>query len=175
MGHEGGRLIRTYPDPVLRRRSRPVEPGGPEAKEAARLLREAFDPATALGLAAPQVGVSARVVLVRLDAEERVLLNPEIKERSQELVVESEGCLSLPGVEAEVARAQEVMIQAQDEEGQPIELRLDGLQARLLQHEVDHLDGVLYIDHLAASDRRRVLREYRAARAAGKGPTSSAL
>jgi peptide deformylase len=113
--------------------------------------------------------------LVRLDAEERVLLNPQIKERSQELVVESEGCLSLPGVEADVARAQGVMVQAQDEEGHPVELRLDGLQARLLQHEVDHLDGVLFIDHLGASDRRRALREYRAARAAGKGPTSSAL
>jgi peptide deformylase len=67
------------------------------------------------------------------------------------------------------------MVQAQDEEGHPVELRLDGLQARLLQHEVDHLDGVLFIDHLGASDRRRALREYRAARAAGKGPTSSAL
>jgi len=159
-------LIRLYPDPILRRRAVEVAPGSPEAVEAAARLREAFSQLEGLGLAANQVGVLARVILVRLGEEDWVLLNPEVTWRSPELETDSEGCLSLPGVEAEVARPAEIRVRAQTENGEAVEFELEGLEARLLLHEIDHLDGVLYIDHLAAPERRRVLREYRALREA---------
>ena len=153
-------MIRTYPDPILRRRAREVAPGSEEAKATAQLLRRAFAEVEGLGLAANQVGKLTRVILVRLGDEERILLNPEVTWRSEELEVDTEGCLSLPGVEAEVARPREVGVSALDEEGGAVKLELEGLEARLLLHEIDHLDGVLYVDHLSAEERRRVLREY---------------
>jgi len=157
-------LIRLYPDPILRRRAREVEPGSPEAREAAQRLREALSQAEGLGLAANQVGALVRVVLARLGERDWVLINPEVAWRSPELEMDSEGCLSLPGVEAEVARPVQIRVRALSEEGEELHLELEGLEARLLLHEIDHLDGVLYIDHLSAEERRRVLREYRRAR-----------
>ena len=165
-------MIRLYPDPILRRRAKPAVPGSPQAVEAAAKLREAFSQLEGLGLAANQVGIPVRVILVRLGEEELILLNPEVTWRSLELEAESEGCLSLPGVEAEVARPAEIQVRAQTEDGEPVEFELEGLEARLLLHEIDHLDGVLYIDHLAAPERRRVLREYRALREAQEGVPS---
>ena len=135
-------------------------------------MREAFDPETALGLAANQIGHPVRVAIVRLGEETKVLLNPEVVERSEELEVESEGCLSLPGVEAEVPRPKRVVVRAQDEEGKELRLEAEGLEARLLLHEIDHLDGILYIDHLSAAERREVLRKYGEVRKSS-GPASS--
>ncbi len=165
--------ILTYPNPVLRRPARPVEPRSPEACAAAEALRAAFGEIAALGLAANQIGLPVRVVLVRIGDEERVLLNPEVVARSGELEVAWEGCLSLPGVEAEVPRAKEVVVRATDEEGQPVELHLSELEARLLQHEVGHLDGELYVDLLPRDERRRVLTEFRMAQERLKEKVSS--
>lgn len=136
-------------------------------------MREAFDPETALGLAANQIGHPVRVAIVRLGEETKVLLNPEVVERSEELEVESEGCLSLPGVEAEVPRPKRVVVRAQDEEGKELRLEAEGLEARLLLHEIDHLDGILYIDHLSAAERREVLRKYREVRRSSAPASSS--
>ena len=136
-------------------------------------MREAFDPETALGLAANQIGHPVRVAIVRLGEETKVLLNPEVVERSEELEVESEGCLSLPGVEAEVPRPKRVVVRAQDEEGKELRLEAEGLEARLLLHEIDHLDGILYIDHLSAAERREVLRKYREVRRSSASASSS--
>lgn len=152
----------TYPNPILRRPTRSVQPGSAEARKAAGALRAAFGEIEALGLAANQLGLPARAILVRIGDEERVLLNPTIAARSAELVMEWEGCLSLPGVEAEVPRAKEVVVQAADEGGKPVELCLADFEARVLQHEVDHLDGVLYVDLLPKDERRQVLAEFRA-------------
>lgn len=165
--------ILTYPSPMLRRRTRPVVPGTAEACAAADALRAAFAKIEALGLAANQVGLPVRALLVRLGGEERVLFNPQITARSPELAVEWEGCLSLPGVEAEVPRAKEVVVRAVDEAGTPVELHLSELEARVLQHEVGHLDGELYVDLLPKDERRRVLAEFRAARRQGKERVSS--
>lgn len=165
--------ILTYPSPILRRRTRPVDPRSPEACAAAAALRAAFNKFEALGLAANQIGLPVRAMVVRLGGEERVLFNPEIMARSSELEVKWEGCLSLPGVEAEVPRAKEVVVRAVDEAGVPVELRVSELEARLLQHEVDHLDGELYVDLLPRDERRRVLAEFRAARAEQKERVSS--
>ena len=167
-------MIRLYPDPVLRKVAKPAVPGSPEAKRTAQKLRETFAQVEGLGLAANQVGELVRVILVRLGEEELVLLNPEIVWRSAELETDSEGCLSLPGVAAEVARAKEIRVQALDEAGKPVSLELEDLEARLLQHEIDHLDGVLYIDHLTAAARRQVLAEYQKLREiAEKEPVNS--
>jgi len=153
-------MIRLYPDPVLRRRAKEVEPASAAARKATERLREAFSQVEALGLAANQVGLLSRVIVVRLGEEERVLLNPEVIWRSEELELDCEACLSVPGVEADLARPKEVRVRAQDEDGKEVDLALEGLLARVLLHEIDHLDGVLYIDHLPAGERRRLLRQY---------------
>lgn len=169
----GPKAIRTYPDPVLRRPAKRAVPGSPETREAISALREAFDPEVALGLAANQLGHPVRVAVVRLKEGTRILLNPEVVERSEELEVDSEGCLSLPGVEAEVARPKRVTVRAQDEEGKEVRLELEGLEARLLLHEIDHLDGVLYIDHLPAAERRELIRRYQEVRRSSAPASSS--
>ena len=161
-------MVKLYPDPHLRRATLPVRPGSPEAAEASAALRKAFHELHALGLAANQIGLPYRVILVRLGDEEKVLLNPVITQRSPELVVDSEACLSLPGVDCDVPRAEWVVLQAQDEQGNPVELKLEGLEARVIQHEIDHVDGLLYVDHLPAEERRSVLRAYKQVRERGK-------
>ncbi len=166
-------MIRTYPDPILRRPAKRAEPGSPETLEAIEALKRAFDPETALGLAANQVGYPIRAAIVRLGDEIKVLLNPEVVERSQELEVDSEGCLSLPGVEAEVPRPKRVVVRAQDEEGKEVRLELEGLEARLLLHEIDHLDGMLYIDHLPAAERKKLLKLYQEVRKSSPQGSSS--
>jgi|Deesub1362A_J573_1020465.scaffolds.fasta_scaffold03549_5 peptide deformylase len=157
-------MIRVYPDPALRKPSKRATPGEPETLAAIAALKEAFDPEAALGLAANQIGHDVRVAIVRLGEGTKVLLNPELVERSDELEVDTEGCLSLPGVEAEVPRPRRAVIRAQDEGGKEIRLELEGLEARLLLHEIDHLDGILFIDHLPAAERREVLRRYKEVR-----------
>jgi len=155
-------VIHSYPDRCLRGRAREVVPGSPNAREAAARLRAAFGQVEGLGLAAPQVGLPYRVVLAVIGEETLVLLNPEIVERSSEVVVDSEACLSLPGVSAPVARPERVCVTAVDEDGRPRRFELEGWEARLLAHEMDHLEGILYFDHLPAEERRRVIREYKA-------------
>ena len=112
-----------------------------------------------VGLAAPQVGISLRLMVV--DDEKgrgpRALVNPEIVDQGGRVVAE-EGCLSIPGIFAPVARAEWVRLEAQDEEGQPVTVETKGLYARVIQHEMDHLDGVLFIDRLDAVRRDRVKR-----------------
>lgn len=157
-------MILTYPHPLLRRPTRPVDPRSPEAQAAASALREAFRTLAAHGLAANQIGIPVRAILVQLGGKDLVLLNPQITARTQEVVVDWEGCLSLPGVEAEVPRAKGVVVSAQDESGAHVELHLEDLEARILQHEVGHLDGELYIDLLPKEERRRLLAEYPKAR-----------
>jgi len=136
-------------------------------------LRAAFGQIEALGLAANQIGLPVRAILARIGDDVRVLFNPQIVQRSEELEVSWEGCLSLPGVEAEVPRAKDVVVRAVDEGGLPVELCLSELEARVLQHEVGHLDGELYVDHLPKGERRRVLAEFRSAQEQPKEKVSS--
>src|SRR5262249_53089928 len=109
-----------------------------------------------IGLAAPQVGVSLRLVVVD-DGKRatRALINPVIVERRGSVVAE-EGCLSLPGIFADVERSEWVRVEARDSDGQPVSLELRGLHARVIQHEIDHLDGVLFIDRLPPVARDRI-------------------
>ncbi len=106
-----------------------------------------------LGLAAPQVGVSRQVMVIQMPGEELiVLINPEVVKRSGEYIVE-EGCLSVPGYRGEIKRSLAVTVKGRNRQGKNIRLKAEGLLAQALQHEIDHLNGMLYIDHLESQDR----------------------
>ena len=151
--------VRKYGDPILRRRAEPVGEVTPEIRAILRDMIDTMYREVGVGLAAPQVGISLRLMVV--DDEKgrgpRALVNPEIVDQGGRVVAE-EGCLSIPGIFAPVARAEWVRLEAQDEEGQPVTVETKGLSARVIQHEMDHLDGVLFIDRLDAVRRDRVKR-----------------
>ena len=151
--------VRKYGDPVLRRRAKPVETVTPEIKRVISDMVDTMYDEVGLGLAAPQVGISLRLMVVGDDdgREARALLNPVIAEQGGEIVAE-EGCLSIPGVFAPVKRAEWVRLDAQDEFGRQVSITARGLRARVFQHEMDHLDGVLFIDRLDAMTRDRIKR-----------------
>ena len=167
--------IRLYGDPVLRERSEPVEEIDDGIKDLVEGLVAAVDEAEGLGLAAPQIGVSRRViVVVELDSDGRrkhhVVINPEIVSACGEDVNE-EGCLSIPGIYADVERPHAVTIQAWNERGRPFTLDAEGLLARVIQHELDHLNGVLFLDYLDDKKRKRLVQQYD--RKAGAGSASA--
>lgn len=120
--------------------------------------------ASGQGLAAPQVAVLQRIVVIDMPDEDSpalTLINPRIVERGRETAKFEEGCLSIPGVTAKVERHTRVVVEAQDLDGQPFTVRAEGALADCLQHELDHLDGVLYIDHLSPLGRQLLMRRYR--------------
>jgi peptide deformylase len=151
--------VRRYGDPVLRRRAEPIATVTPEIRRLADDMIETMYDEVGIGLAAPQIGASVRLLVVG-DEEGRgaqVLVNPVITEQGGTVTAE-EGCLSLPGFFAPVTRAQWVKVEAQDLEGQPLSLTARGLRSRVFQHEIDHLDGVLFIDRVDAVTRDRMKR-----------------
>ncbi len=156
--------IRIVPDPVLRQKAKPVTPAEAERVRAlAPQMLATMYAAPGIGLAAPQVGVSLRLVVLDLQREQSrapmVLLNPEIIAASRETAVREEGCLSLPGQFADVERPERVKLRWQDLEGKRHEMEADGLLSVCLQHELDHLDGVLFVDHLSVLKRNMILRK----------------
>jgi peptide deformylase len=149
------RQILTYPDPFLLRKAAPVARVDDRIRELVRDMFETMYAASGIGLAAPQVGVGKRVIVVDVSAVEQeiapiALVNPEIVERKGQ-VEGTEGCLSIPGVEGIVPRAESVLVRALDPQGQPVQIRAAGLLSRALQHEIDHLDGILFIDRISAA------------------------
>ncbi len=141
--------IRKYPDPVLRQKAAPVEIIDDELRRLAADMIETMYANKGVGLAAPQVGVSRRLFVVDLDPEQRdprVLINPVFRSRSKGKESQTEGCLSLPTLEARVSRSASVVVEAQDLDGQVVEYAVEGLAARAMQHENDHLDGILFVD-----------------------------
>jgi peptide deformylase len=152
------------PQPILKARTRPVGPADADAVRALvpRMFASMYR-APGIGLAAPQVGVGLRLAVVDLMPDERnapiVLVNPEIVATSAELATREEGCLSLPGQYADVTRPARVKVRYQDAEGVRREIEADGLLAACLQHEIDHLDGVLFVDHLSALKRNMLMRK----------------
>ncbi len=154
-------------DPILRERAEPVELFDDELRD---LVRDMFDTmyvAEGAGLAAPQVGVRRRVIVVEVAEEEGAtpvrlaLANPELVEQSDEIDRGSEGCLSVPGVSEIVARPARVTIEGFDPDGKPVQVEAEELLARVLQHEVDHVNGVLFIDRLSPLKRSILLQKYR--------------
>lgn len=152
--------IRLYPDPALRRRAEPITQITDEIRTLADRMVETLVKRVGYGLAAPQVGVAKRLIIVDVEDELYVLANPEIIEAGDERVLGVEGCLSLPGVEAEVERARRVRVRGLTMEGEEIIIDAEDLLARVFQHEVDHLDGVLFIDYLGRAKRVQLLKEY---------------
>jgi peptide deformylase len=151
------------PDPVLKTRARPV--AGPDFSTVRdlvpRMLATMYR-APGIGLAATQVGVDLRLTVIDLMPAEKpspiVLVNPEVVAASQELATREEGCLSLPGQYADVTRPARVKVRYFDEMGAKQEIEADGLLAACLQHEIDHLDGILFVDHLSSLKRNIILR-----------------
>ncbi|MBI4703277.1 MAG: peptide deformylase [Deltaproteobacteria bacterium] len=157
------RPILHYPDPRLRTKAAPVADVGPEIRELIEDLAETMYAAPGVGLAAPQVDVPLRVFVVDIAAADEpsslhVFVNPEIVRREGTLSWQ-EGCLSFPTVAEEIERAAAVTVRARDADGQPFELQADGLLAVAIQHEHDHLDGVLMVDHIGPLKRRIVHRK----------------
>ncbi|MDE2582492.1 MAG: peptide deformylase [Rhodospirillales bacterium] len=155
--------ILTVPDPVLKTRARRVEPADADAVRALiPRMFAAMYAAPGIGLAAPQVGVRLRLTVIDLMPDDKpaplVLVNPEVIAASDELATREEGCLSLPGQYADVTRPARVTVRYHDAAGARQELSAEGLLSACLQHEIDHLDGVLFIDRISALKRNMILR-----------------
>jgi peptide deformylase len=158
------REVLVAPDPRLKVKARKVETFDDAFRTLLDDMVETMYAAKGIGLAAPQIGVSARAIVMDLaregeDAAPRKFVNPEIVWASEELVPCEEGCLSVPGQYAEVTRPERVRVRYQDENGVRHEIDCDGLLAVCIQHEMDHLDGVLFVDHLSALKRNMMLRK----------------
>jgi peptide deformylase len=151
--------IRQYPDPVLRMRANEVERFDDELARLAERMTNLMGEAAGVGLAANQVGVLQRIFVFLPSAEEepQALVNPEIVERGDETEPEDEGCLSMQGVLVPVERALRLTLEARDLDGEEVRLELEGMAARVAQHELDHLDGVLIIDRTTPEGRREAL------------------
>jgi peptide deformylase len=157
--------VRKYGDPVLRSRARAVEVFDPALVDEVRRMGKLMDDALGIGLAATQLGVMHRVLVYRVDADApvSVLVNPSIEWSGDELETMEEGCLSLPGVGVDVERPIHVRARAQDEHGASLTVEASGLEARVIQHEVDHLDGVLILDRTTRDQRKQAMRAMREA------------
>ena len=151
--------VRQYPDPVLRMRANEVAEFDDDLRRLVERMTQLMHDASGVGLAGTQVGTLQRVFVFQPQAEEeaRAIVNPEIVERSDETVPDSEGCLSLQGVSVPVERALRITLEGKDEQGEDVRLELEGHPARVAQHELDHLDGVLIIDRTTPEARREAL------------------
>jgi peptide deformylase len=150
--------IRQYPDPVLRMRAKPVEEFDDDLRRLAGRMAQLMKEANGAGLAATQMGVLRRVfVFAPSEDEVKTLVNPEIVSGSEEKELEDEGCLSLQGVTVPVERSLSVRIEGRDEDGNEVSYELEGTPARIVQHELDHLDGKLMIDRTTPEARRAAM------------------
>jgi peptide deformylase len=162
------RFVRKLGDPVLRAKALPIERFDEALRREVERMGELMHDALGVGLAATQLGVLHRVLVYRAYPEDPLtaLVNPVIEWRSDELETAEEGCLSLPGVHVEVERAARVRVRAQDPRGDALAIEADGLTARVIQHEVDHLDGVLILDRISREARKYAMRAMREAQEA---------
>jgi len=151
--------IRQYPDPVLRLEASEVAEFDGDLEQLVERMIHLMQDARGVGLAANQVGILRRVFVIQAeeDEEPRALVNPVIVERSDELDEDDEGCLSMQGVVVPVERPVRIRVEAKDEHGHEVTLELEGLPARVAQHELDHLDGVLILDRTSPDGKREAL------------------
>ena len=158
-------LIRRLGDPVLKSRATPVDRFDDSMRKQVSRMAGIMNDALGVGLAAPQLGISQRLLVYRVgpDAPVIVLANPELEWASGESEVGEEGCLSIPGVLVDVDRHVHVRVRGLDEEGEQRTVEASGLEARVIQHEMDHLDGVLILERTNRDERKRALRELREA------------
>jgi peptide deformylase len=156
-------FIRRLGDPVLKSRATEVDRFDDSLRQQVARMAGIMNDALGVGLAAPQLGISQRLLVYRVgpDAPLITLANPEIEWASDEREGSDEGCLSIPGVMVDVERPVHVRVRAQDEQGESRSVEASGLEARVIQHEMDHLDGVLILDRTTRDERKRALRELR--------------
>jgi len=157
------KLVRKYGDPVLRSRALEIERFDGALRDEVRRMGQLMHDSLGIGLAATQVGVMHRVLVYRVESEGAIaaLVNPVVEWTSEETEPMEEGCLSLPGVLVDVERPVHVRVRARDERGEPLLVEASGLEARVIQHEIDHLDGVLIVDRTSRDERKRAMRTLR--------------
>ncbi|HEY2317162.1 MAG TPA: peptide deformylase [Solirubrobacteraceae bacterium] len=157
--------VKKFGEPVLRTRSRPVEHFDEALRDEVRRMGQLMIDSIGVGLAANQVGVLHRLLVYRVHQQSPVtaLVNPKIEWAGDELETLEEGCLSLPSVHVDVERPVHIVVRALDEYGQPLTIEASGLEARVIQHEIDHLDGVLVLDRISRSQRKDAMRALREA------------
>ncbi|HIA74803.1 MAG TPA: peptide deformylase [Gemmatimonadetes bacterium] len=160
------RQIVVMGDPILRTATAEVDAFDRDLKMLVRDLFETMYHAEGIGLAAPQIGISRRVIVIDLRSEEQpearlALINPSVVWASAESDKEPEGCLSIPGLEEVIKRSLAIRVEAVDIEGGHMELEAEGLFARVLQHEMDHLDGILFVDRVSALKRRILMKKWK--------------
>ncbi|MDO8687094.1 MAG: peptide deformylase [Dehalococcoidales bacterium] len=161
--------IRIVPDPVLRQKSKRVRFIDSSINKLIDNMLETMRAVEGVGLAAPQIGISLRVIVIGLPEQAEIaLINPQIVRRSGERLV-NEGCLSVPGYRGEVKRAVSVTVKGRDLSGKEIRIKADELLAQALEHEINHLNGVLYIDQLTSPDTLRKLEPEEAEQQGGDG------
>jgi peptide deformylase len=155
--------VRRYGDPVLRAKARPIQVFDDALRDEIGRMSTLMSDAMGIGLAATQVGVLHRVLVYRVEHDSPVnaLVNPELEWSGREKEWLEEGCLSLPGVHVDVERPVRVRVRAQDAGGEPIVIEASGLEARVIQHEMDHLDGVLILDRTPRDQRKEAMRTLR--------------
>lgn len=153
--------MRTFGDPILKTRAALVKDFDGSLERLAEGMLATMREQEGVGLAANQVGRLKRILVVAVEDDEYVLVNPVIEEASETTESVPEGCLSIPGIQVEVVRPTEITISGQDASGEPIRIEAEGLLARVFQHEVDHLDGVLILDRTDRASRKAAMREWR--------------
>lgn len=157
MAHE----IRTFGDPVLKSRATPVKDFDESLERLAEDMMRIMRENEGAGLAANQIGRLKRIFVAAYEDEEFAIVNPVIEERSEALERDVEGCLSIPEIRVEVERPRAVTVSGKDPSGAPVRVRAEGRLARIFQHEIDHLDGVLMLDRTDRESRKNALREIR--------------
>jgi peptide deformylase len=157
--------VRQLGDPVLRTKARPVDRFDGPLRDEVQRMRVVMNDALGIGLAAPQVGISHRLLVYRVEPDSPIvaLVNPEIEWSSRDEEIAEEGCLSLPTVHVDVERPVGVLVYAKDEHGEDVIVEASGLEARVIQHEIDHLDGVLILDRTSREQRKAAMRAMREA------------
>lgn len=156
-------------DPVLRQMAEEVREFDDELRALVRDMFETMYHAEGIGLAAPQIGLSSRIIVLDIrrhderdgDDEQIALVNPRLTWQSDDTAKQSEGCLSIPGLEEVVERPAEVRVEGLDPHGEPVSIAADELLARALQHEIDHLDGVLFLDRVSPLKRKMLLKKWK--------------
>ena len=155
------RQVRVFGDPVLREKAQPVTSFDGELAKLAERMTGIMRDAPGIGLAATQVGVVRRLLVYRVEDAAHSLVNPVVEAATDETEISEEGCLSVPGIVVPVERPLVVDVRAQDLHGERLEFTAEGLEARVIQHELDHLDGVRIIDRTTRQERARALRALR--------------
>ena len=153
--------IKTFGDPVLKTRAAPVESFDESLVRLTQDMLATMRDNEGVGLAATQVGRLKRVFVAAIEDDEYVIVNPVLTDRSETTETATEGCLSIPGIQVDVERPTAVTVSGQDVSGRPLQIEASDLLARVLQHEVDHLDGVLILDRTDTQSRKAAMREWR--------------